>query len=397
MLNYVACSCHIYAQGWLRLISCLILYLAMASAFLQWLNRVVVGEPEARNEEATQKDAQDAAQESQQEMNKKVNMPEAEKEADTEGASEEMERNEESKRDKATQHEHTQEMKQEATQETNDMNTQQASSEEAVKQKDSDKQEEVTSPDTNQPVPKKEYNILIIPTTVTDCPEYFKHGYNDTSLEDSFIVANHIVKKEGEFGLRPMLTTYTNAEVLFDYEVTHNDETYSFNIGYVRQSREIEINNNGLMDVLADEIPRYVAGLHLVIFVTSCRKSIPVTESIIKYFPPEAQSISLLVVTQCNRDKNMSDKERRYIIDKFDAWCGSYKMKKGIIPVCFRDGDFHLSGPRKGFHGRRIREDEEILLDLIINWCEEMVPVKSILIPEGNESDSDEESGEEVF
>lgn len=71
MLNYVACSCHIYAQGWLaicaqgwlRLISCLILYLAMASAFLQWLNRVVVGEPEERNEEATQRDAQDAAQE----------------------------------------------------------------------------------------------------------------------------------------------------------------------------------------------------------------------------------------------------------------------------------------------------------------------------------------------
>ena len=84
----------------------------MASAFLQWLNRVVVGEPEERNEEATQRDVQDAAQESQQEMNKKVNMPEAEKEANTEGASEEMERNEESKCDKATQHEHTQEMKQ---------------------------------------------------------------------------------------------------------------------------------------------------------------------------------------------------------------------------------------------------------------------------------------------
>ena len=392
MLNYVTCSCHIYAQGWLRLISCLILYLAMASAFLQWLNRVVVGEPEERNEEATERDAQDAAQESQQEMNKKVNMPEAEKEADTEGAPEEMERNEESKRDKATQHEHTQEMKQEATQETNDMNTQQASSEEEepVKQKDSDKQEEVTSPDTNQPVPKKEYNILIIPTTVTDCSDFFKHGYNDTSLEDSFIVANHIVKKEGEFGLRKsMMTIYTSAEISFDYEVTLNDETYSFNIGYVRQSREIKINNNGLMDVLADEIPRYVAGLHLVIFVTSCTKSIPVTESIIKYFPPEAQSISSLVVTQCNRDKNMSDKERRSIIEEFDACCGSYKMKKGIIPVCFHDGDFHLSGPRKGFHGRRIREDEEILLDLIINQCEEMVPVKSILIPPGNESDSD--------
>ena len=396
MLNYVVCSCHIYAQGWLMLISCLILYLAMASAFLKWLNRVVVGEPEERNEEATQRDAQDAVQESQQEMNKKV-MPEAEKEADTEGVPEEMERNEESKCDKATQREHIQERKQEATQETNDMNTQQASSEEAVKQKDSDKQEEVTSPDTNQPVPKKKYNILIIPTTITDCSKYFEHGYNYTSLEDSFIVANHIVKKEREFGLRPMLTTYTNAEVLFDYEVTHNDETYSFNIGYVRQSREIEINDNGLINILAHEIPRYVAGLHLVIFVTSCTKSIPVTESIIKYFPPEAQSISLLVVTQCNRDKNMSDKERRDIIEEFDAWCGSYKMKKGIIPVCFCDGDFHLSGPRKGFHARRIKEDEEILRDLIINQCEEMVPVKSILIPEGNESSSDEESGEEVF
>ena len=391
MLNYVACSCHIYAQGWLRLISCLILYLAMASAFLKWLNRVVVGEPEERNEEATQRDTQDAAQESQQEIrNKKVNMPEAEKEVDTEGASEEMERNEESKCDKATQREHTQEMKQEATQETNDMITQQTSSEEEepVKQKDSDKQEE--APDTNQPVPKKEYNILIIPITVTDCSEFFKHGYNDTSLEDSFIVANHIVKEEGEFGLRnSMMTIYTSAEVLFDYEVTRNDETYSFNIGYVRQGREIEINDNGLINILAREIPRYVVGLHLVIFVTSCTKSIPVTESIIKYFPPEAQSISLLVVTQCNRDKNMSDKERKDIIDEFDGWCGSYKMKKGIIPVCFRDGDFHLSGPRKGFHARRIREDEEILLDLIINQCEEMVPVKSILIPEGNESDSD--------
>ena len=391
MLNYVACSCHIYAQGWLMLISCLILYLAMASAFLKWLNRVVVGEPEERNEEATQRDAQDAAQESQQEMrNKKVNMPEAEKEVDTEGASEEMERNEESKCDKATQREHTKEMKQEATQETNDMITQQTSSEEEepVKQKDSDKQEEV--PDTNQPVPKKEYNILIIPITVTDCSEFFKHGYNDTSLEDSFIVANHIVKEEGEFGLRnSMMTIYTSAEVLFDYEVTRNDETYSFNIGYVRQGREIEINDNGLINILAREIPRYVVGLHLVIFVTSCTKSIPVTKSIIKRFPPEAQSISLLVVTQCNRDKNMSDKERKDIIDEFDGWCGSYKMKKGIIPVCFRDGDFHLSGPRKGFHARRIREDEEILLDLIINQCEEMVPVKSILIPEGNESDSD--------
>lgn len=387
MLNYVACSCHIYAQGWLRLISCLILYLAMASAFLKWLNRVVVGEPKERNEEATQRDAQDAAQESQQEMNKKVNMPEAEKEADTEGAPEEMERNEESKCDKATQREHTQEMKQEATQETNDMNTQQASSEEPVKQKDSDKQEEVTSPDTNQPVPKKEYNILIIPTTVTDCPRCFKCD-NDTSLEDSFIVANHIVKKEREFQITGRRTSFTSAKVSFDYEVTHNDETYSFNIGYVRQSREIKINDNGLINNLAHEIPRYVAGLHLVIFVTSCTKSSTITESIIKYFPPEAQSISLLVVTQCNRDKNMSDKERKDIIEEFDACCGSYKMKKGIIPVCFRDGDFHLSGPRKGFHARRIREDEEILRNLIINQCEEMVSVKSILVPPGNESDS---------
>ena len=317
----MVCSCHIYAQDWLiRLISCLVLYLAMARAFLQWLNRVVVGEPEERNEEATQ--------------------------------------------------------------ETNDMNTQQASSEEPVKQKDSDKQEEV--PDTNQPVPKKEYNILIIPTTVTDCSGYFERDYNDTSLEDSFIVANHIVKKEGEFGLKD-LSIYTSAEVLFDYEVTHNDETYSFNIGYVKQSDGIKINNNGLMNHLAYEIPRYVAGLHLVIFVTSCTKSIPVTESIMKYFPPEAQSISLLVVTQCNRDKNMSDKERKDIIEEFDAWCGSYKMKKGIIPVCFRDSDFHLSGPRKGFHARRIKEDEEILRNLIINQCEEMVPVESILIPSGDE------------
>ena len=340
----------------------------MASAFLKWLNRVVVGEPEERNEEATQ--------------------------------------------------------------ETNDMNTQQASSEEEepVKQKDrigqdldetnkmlDDAIEEltknlidpsehppvpinpsdliipsvpigsttVTSPDTNQLVPKKK-NILIIPTTITDCPETLKHlQYNDTNIEDSFIVANHIVKKEmfSVIVLENSPARITNPVVSFDHEVTHNDETYSFNIGYVRVSPFLGYQNDDrLMDHLAYEIPRYVAGLHLVIFVTSCTKSIPVTKSIIKRFPPEAQSISLLVVTQCNRDKNMSDKERKDIIEEFDAWCGSYKMKKGIIPVCFRDDDFHLSGPRKRFHARRIREDEEILHDLIINQCEEMVPVKSILI-----------------
>ena len=94
-------------------------------------------------------------------------------------------------------------------------------------------------------------------------------------------------------------------------------------------------------------------------------------------YSPDSQSVSLLVIT--GYDSKMSDETKEELVEKYREMCGSYQMKKGIIPVCFAKDDFiFLFGPLKRIRERKIKEDEDQLLSLICDQCDKMVPVEKM-------------------
>ena len=87
-----------------------------------------------------------------------------------------------------------------------------------------------------------------------------------------------------------------------------------------------------------------------------------------KYFTREAHAITILVITHCERMKNEE------VIEKYTRLCPTDKAKLGIIPVGFIENP---SGPWKGRIIKKMKDDEEILQNLVAQ-CQNPVPADKI-------------------
>lgn len=186
------------------------------------------------------------------------------------------------------------------------------------------------------------------------------------------LVANHIVKEErfvaakGKSLVRPVVMGK-------DIEVVYKDNTYSFTVAFDRQ------NSLSVQELIA-EVSRRVEYVNCIVFVLD-KETIDDEESFKElelfdgYDSLQAQSISLLVITGCGRET--SDKEKEEII-KICSEKIQYQPVKGIIPVCFSNGDFRLSGPMKGIRQRMIDKDRNLLCDVICCQSDSLVPVKEL-------------------
>ena len=202
-------------------------------------------------------------------------------------------------------------------------------------------------------------------------------------------VSDHILKEERfrRFSLSLMATTLRK-----EYDkgnVVHKTKTYNFNI-----YRSIDQR----LGALKEDVQRYFKNVHCIVFVVDEKErhcqyneeymddlkiygveedEEPHLKIISKFFSPETQSVSLLVIT--GYDSKTSDETKKDLVEKYREMCGSYQMKKGIIPVCFAKDDFDLPpGPLKHIRERKIKEDEDQLLSLICDQCDKMVPVKKV-------------------
>lgn len=182
---------------------------------------------------------------------------------------------------------------------------------------------------------------------------------------DLRIVANHIYRTEVFNKDSVDSTEYKEKSYTF---VEYKDETYSFNV--------LPIYDISLMK----DVPRYVRDVNCIVFVVDAKKDMDIDEYLdLTYFTKAAQSISLLVITGC--DRLMSQEEREKIVETAKGLCGQYQMKKGILPVCFTDDDFHLSGPMKIIRQRKIKEDEDSLHSILCAQCDNPVLAKNLKKP----------------
>ena len=214
-------------------------------------------------------------------------------------------------------------------------------------------------------------------------------GHFSDCLSTGF-VSDHILKgnKFRRFSLSIMESTLRK-----EYDkgnVVHKTKTYNFNI-----YRSIEQR----FGALKEDVQRYFKNVHCIVFVVDEKErhcqyneeymddlkiygveedEEPHLKIISNFFSPETQSVSLLVIT--GYDSKTSDETKKDLVEKYREMCGSYQMKKGIIPVCFAKDDFDLppDGPLKRTRERKIKEDEDQLLSLICDQCDKMVPVKKV-------------------
>ena len=186
---------------------------------------------------------------------------------------------------------------------------------------------------------------------------------------DLRIVANHIYRtevfnKDSGDNTEDKEKSYTFVE--------YKDETYSFNV--------LPIYNISLME----DVPRYVRDVNCIVFVVDAEKDMmDINDDWDNWdlicFTEDAQSISLLVITGC--DRLMSQEEREEIVETAKGLCGRYQMRKGILPVCFADDDFHLSGPMKIIRQRKIKEDEDSLHSILCAQCDNPVLAATLQPP----------------
>ena len=223
---------------------------------------------------------------------------------------------------------------------------------------------------------KKQINVIVVGM-----------GHYSNCLSTGF-VSNHILKKR-RFNSLPL----GGSLLIMEHEegnVVHKTRTYNFNI-----YRSIL---QGLGAGLKEDVRRYFKDVHCIMFVVDEKErhreyikeymgflkicgvekdEEPHLNIISNFFSPETQSVSLLVIT--GYDSKTSDETKEDLVEKYREMCGSYQMKKGIIPVCFAKDDFGLPpGPLKRIRERKIKEDEDRLLSLICDQCDEMVPVEKV-------------------
>lgn len=215
-------------------------------------------------------------------------------------------------------------------------------------------------------------------------------------IKSCSIIANHILQEER---FEPLEISTTFAVALPNCEVTLDSKSYSFTVATVVGGGKINVEE--IMRDAADTVPRYVKGLHLVIFVTSSssllnrddakkhRSSVIENSSLmdkeypssndddevavvddsneytIQYFSPKVQSISLLVIIR--DDDSVTDES---LIHAFKSNCESYKMKKGIIPVSLDKDDTN--------NGKIKEDDEGKLLNLICHCCKHIIPNQKV-------------------
>ena len=183
---------------------------------------------------------------------------------------------------------------------------------------------------------------------------------------DLRIVANHIYRTE-VFN-KDSVDSTEDKEKSYTF-VKYKEETYSFNV--------LPIYNISLME----DVPRYVRDVNCIVFVVDAEKDMmDINDNWdLRCFTEDAQSISLLVITGC--DRLMSQEEREEIVETAKGLCGQYQMKKGILPVCFADDDFHLSGPMKIIRQRKIKEDEDSLHSILCAQCDNPVLAATLQPP----------------
>ena len=202
-------------------------------------------------------------------------------------------------------------------------------------------------------------------------------------------VSDHILKGERfrRYSLSLMATTLRKEHE--EGNVVHKTKTYNFNI-----YRSIY---QGL-GALKEDVRRYFKDVHCIVFVVDEKErhreyneeymdnlkihgveedEEPHLKIISNFFSPETQSVSLLVIT--GYDSKMSDETKKDLVEKYRGMCGSYQMKKGIIPACFAKDDFDLPpGLLKRIREKKIKENEDQLLSLICDQCDKMVPVEKM-------------------
>ena len=227
---------------------------------------------------------------------------------------------------------------------------------------------------------KKQINVIVVGMgSFSDC--------HSTSF-----VSNHILKERRFTDLSFFASLASTLPLKEEYEegnVVHKTRTYNFNI-----YRNVDKG----FGALKEDVRRYFKDLHCIVFVVDEKErhreyneenqdflqihgveedEEPHLNIIHENFSPETQSVSLLVIT--GYDSKASDETKEDLVEKYREMCGSYQMKKGIIPVCFAKDDFNLPpGPLKRIHERKIKEDEDQLLSLICDQCDEMVPVEKV-------------------
>ena len=212
-------------------------------------------------------------------------------------------------------------------------------------------------------------------------------GLYSDCISTSF-VSNHILKEKRFRRFFPLEETIRSMEYGED-DVVHKTRTYNIKI-----YRSIDQGFGGLKE----DVRRYFKDVHCIMFVVDekerhhdCEYGFignlkihgakeyeePHFNIISNFFSLETQSVSLLIIT--GYDSKTSDETKEDLVEKYRGMCGSYQMKKGIIPVCFAKDDFDLPpGPLKRIRERKIKEDEDQLLSLICDQCDEMVPVEKM-------------------
>ena len=205
-----------------------------------------------------------------------------------------------------------------------------------------------TTPDTASLETKKQRNVAVV----------------QLAQGDLRVVANHIYRSEV---FKDSGDSTEDNEKSYTF-VEYKDETYSFNV--------LPIYNISLVE----DVPRYVRDVNCIVFVVDAEKDMDIDEYWnLKCFTEAAQSISLLVIAGC--DRLMSQEEREEIVETAKGLCGQYQMKKGILPVCFADDDFHLSGPMKIIRQRKIKEDENSLHSILCAQCDNPVLAMNLKKP----------------
>lgn len=187
------------------------------------------------------------------------------------------------------------------------------------------------------------------------------------------LVANHIVKEEKYVAAEEGKSLVRPVGISKDIEVVYKGNTYSFTVARDRR------NSLSVQELIA-EVSRRVEYVNCIAFVLD-KETIDDEESFKElelfdgYDSLQAQSISLLIITGCGRET--SDKEKEGVIKRCSEKI-RYQPVKGIIPVCFSNDDFRLSGPMKGIRQRMIDKDRDLLCDVICCQSDSLVPVKEL-------------------
>ena len=214
-------------------------------------------------------------------------------------------------------------------------------------------------------------------------------GHYSSCVSTSF-VSDHILKEKRFRRYSPSSKATVRSMEYDEGNVVHKTRTYNIKI-----YRSVDLQGFG---ALKEDVQRYFKDLHCIVFVVDEKErhreyneeksnnlkiygvkedEEPHLNIIHKDYSPDSQSVSLLVIT--GYDSKTSDETKEDLVEKYREMCGSYQMKKGIIPVCFAKDDFGLPpGPLKRIRERKIKEDEDQLLSLICDQCDEMVPVKKM-------------------